>query len=95
MSFVVLAASQLFYSLAMRNSTKSIFQIGLFSNRYLIGAIIAGFILQLAVISIPFLADAFKVTNLSLHDWGIVFALSLAPLLLNELVKLFLRLQDQ
>ena len=95
MSFVVLAASQLFYSLAMRNSTKSIFQIGLFSNRYLIGAIIAGFILQLAVISIPFLADAFKVTNLSLHDWGIVFALSLVPLLLNELVKLFLRLKGQ
>ena len=93
MSFVVLAASQLFYSLAMRNSTKSIFQIGLFSNRYLIGAIMAGFILQLAVISIPFLADAFNVTNLSLHDWGIVFALSLVPLLLNELVKLYLRLK--
>ena len=95
MSFVVLAASQLFYSLAMRNSTKSIFQIGLFSNRYLVGAIITGFILQLAVISIPFLADAFNVTNLNLHDWGIVFALSLVPLVLNELAKLFLRLKGR
>lgn len=95
MSFVVLAASQLFYSLAMRNSIKSIFQIGLFSNRYLIGAIIAGFVLQLAVISIPFLADAFNVINLSLHDWGIVFALSLVPLLLNELVKFFSRMKQQ
>ena len=95
MSFVVLAASQLFYSLGMRNSIKSIFQIGLLSNRYLVGAIIAGFILQLAVISIPFLADAFNVTNLSLHDWGIVFALSLVPLVLNELVKLFLRLKEK
>ncbi len=91
MSFVVLAASQLFYSLAMRNPTKSIFQIGLFSNRYLIGAIIAGFFLQFVVISVPVLADAFNVTNLSVQDWGIVFVLALIPLLITELVKFFSR----
>ncbi|HEY5575447.1 MAG TPA: cation-translocating P-type ATPase, partial [Clostridiaceae bacterium] len=56
MAFVVLATSQLFYSLSMRNATKSIFQIGLFTNKALIGAIIVGFILQIGVISIPFLA---------------------------------------
>src|SRR5690606_22257882 len=67
MSFVVLAASQLFYSLSMRNSTKSIFKIGLFTNKYLLGAIIVGFILQLGVISISVLANAFKVHNLSLY----------------------------
>jgi len=89
MSFVVLAASQLFYSLAMRNPTKSIFQIGLFSNPYLIGAIIAGFFLQFVVISVPFLANAFNVTNLSLHDWGIVFVLALIPLFITEIVKIF------
>jgi len=91
MSFVVLAASQLFYSLSMRNSIKSIFKIGLFSNMYLIGAIIAGFILQLGVISIPFLANAFKVHNLSLRDWGIVIAFALVPLMVNEIIKVFMR----
>ena len=94
MSFVVLAASQLFYSLAMRNPTKSIFQIGLFSNRYLIGAILAGFILQFGVISIPFLADAFNVTNLSLSDWGLVLAFSLIPLTIYEIFKVFLRMTN-
>ena len=88
MSFVVLAASQLLYSLSMRSATKSIFKVGLFSNMYLIGAIIAGFILQLGVISIPFLANAFKVHNLSLMDWGIVILFALVPLTVNELFKL-------
>lgn len=91
MAFVVLAASQLFYSLTMRHATKSILQIGLFSNMYLIGAIIAGFILQFGVISVPFLANAFNVTNLSLKDWGLVIGFALVPLLVNEIIKLFLR----
>lgn len=88
MAFVVLAASQLFYSLSMRNDKKTIFKIGFFSNKYLIGSIILGLLLQLGVISIPFLARAFKVVNLSLSDWGIVFALAVIPLVLRELGKL-------
>lgn len=89
MAFVVLAGSQLFYSLTIRSSSKSIFQIGVFSNKYLIGSIIIGFVLQLGVISIPFLAEAFKVHNLSLRDWGIVILFALIPLVVNEIIKLF------
>ncbi|WP_303740783.1 cation-translocating P-type ATPase [Lutispora saccharofermentans] len=91
MSFVVLAGTQLFYSLSMRNSTKSILRIGLFSNMYLIGAIIVGFILQFGVISIPFLANAFSVHNLSLRDWGLVILFALVPLIVNEIIKMFMR----
>lgn len=94
MAFVVLAASQLFYSLTMRNATKSIFQVGLFSNKYLVGAIIVGFILQLGVISVPFLAEAFQVTMLSLRDWGLVIAFAIVPLLVNEIVKFFMRQKE-
>ena len=95
MAFVVLAAAQLFYSLSMRSATKSIFQVGLFTNKPLIGAIIAGFVLQLGVISIPFLASAFKVQNLSLQDWGLVFGFALIPLTVNELIKVGLRLKEK
>ncbi|WIV13799.1 cation-translocating P-type ATPase [Proteiniborus sp. MB09-C3] len=95
MSFVVLAASQLFYSLTMRNSTKSIFQIGLFSNMYLIGAIIIGFILQFGVISVPFFANVFEVHNLSLGDWGLVIIFALVPLIVNEIIKAFMRLKEK
>lgn len=95
MAFVVLAASQLFYSLTVRNARKSIFQIGLFSNLYLIGSIIIGFLLQIAVISVPFLANAFKVHNLSLSDWGLVIIFALIPLFVNELIKVFMRTGDR
>ncbi|WMJ90496.1 cation-translocating P-type ATPase [Anaerocolumna sp. MB42-C2] len=95
MAFVVLAASQLFYSLTIRNAAKSIFQVGLFTNRYLIVSIIVGFILQLGVISIPFLASAFKVHNLSLRDWGIVILFALVPLAVNEIIKLVARIAER
>lgn len=95
MAFVVLAASQLFYSLSMRSPSKSIFQIGIFTNKWLIGAIVIGLMLQLAVISIPLLASAFKVQNLSFADWGLVFVLGLIPLLINEIVKIFVRLNNK
>ncbi|MBP1990487.1 calcium-translocating P-type ATPase, PMCA-type [Paenibacillus eucommiae] len=92
MAFVVLAASQLFYSLSMRSMTKSIFQVGLFSNKLLIGAVILGLALQFAVITIPVLAEAFKVHNLGLNDWGLVIVLALIPLAINEVIKLVGRL---
>lgn len=94
MAFVVLAASQLFYSLSMRNATKSIFQIGLFTNMKLIWSIIIGFILQFAVISIPPLATAFGVHNLPLQDWGVVIIFALIPLFVNEIIKMFARKKE-
>lgn len=92
MAFVVLAASQLFYSFAKRSSTKSIFQVGLFSNKLLVGAVLAGLGLQFISITVPFLAKAFNVQNLSLADWGLVIGLALIPLIINEIIKLFMRL---
>jgi Ca2+-transporting ATPase len=91
MYFVVIVASQLFYSLSMRNATKSIFQIGFFTNMKLIGAIIVGFILQFGVITIPAFARAFKVHTLSLYDWCLVIAFALVPFLVNELLKVFMK----
>ena len=40
MAFMVLVMCQLFFSLSVRSTTKSIFKLGIFTNKYLIGAII-------------------------------------------------------
>ncbi|WP_350561704.1 cation-translocating P-type ATPase [Psychrobacter sp. CAL346-MNA-CIBAN-0220] len=90
MTFLVLASSQLFYSFAMRHGSKSIFKIGLFSNPYLVAAVIFGLALQIVIISVPLLANAFKVQPLSIQDWLIVLGLSLIPFVLKELSKLFI-----
>ena len=91
MAFVVLSVSQLVHSLNMRNEKKSIFQIGLFSNKYLIGSIIFGILLQDFIITIPILAKVFSVHDLSLMDWGFVTIISLMPLFFNEIAKIFKR----
>lgn len=95
MAFVVLSVSQLFYSLAMRNETKSLFQVGVFKNKWLICSVLLGILLQLAIITIPFTASVFKVYPLTLTDWGIVILISLIPFVINEIIKIFFRMKDK
>lgn len=90
-AFVVLSGTQLIHSLNMRSSDKSIFKIGLFSNMYLIYAMVVGISLQMAVIYIPPIARMFNVIPLTLADWGLVIVLSLIPLVINEIIKLFIK----
>jgi len=91
MAFMVLVVCQLFYSLAVRNSIKSIFKIGVFSNKYLIASIVLGVLLQLIVIGIPAMQRAFNLQMLDLRGWIMVIFLGLVPLLLNEFFKIFIR----
>jgi len=91
MAFMVLVMCQLFFSLAVRNSTKSIFQIGVFSNKYLVGAILLGISLQLVVIGIPVMQRAFHLQMLDLGGWITAISLGLVPLMFNEILKIFLR----
>jgi Ca2+-transporting ATPase len=91
MAFMVLVMCQLFFSLAVRNHSKSIFQIGIFSNKYLVGAIVLGVLLQLIVIGIPVMQRAFHLQMLDLGGWLIAISLGLVPLFINEIVKIFIR----
>lgn len=95
MAFVVLSVSQLFYSLSMRNESKSLFQVGVFKNKWLIASLLFGILLQFAIISIPFTANIFKVYSLDFKDWGLVILISLIPFVVNEIVKIFFRLKDR
>ena len=91
MAFIVLTFSQLFYSLSMRNSKKNIFEVGFFGNMFLIISIIISIILQVLLISIPPIAEMFKVTALDPSHWGIVIGLSLIPFAINEIIKVVTR----
>lgn len=89
LAFIVLIACQLFYSLSVRNVKKSVFKIGLFSNKYLIGAIVLGLVLQLGVMFIPFLRDAFGLVMLDSRGWTIAIIAGIVPFVLSEVMKLF------
>ena len=92
MAFVVLSVSQLFHSFNMRHPEKSIFQIGLFTNKFLIGSVILGILLQEMVITIPVLRNIFDVFDLNSTDWLIVAAISIMPLVITEVIKAIKRI---
>ena len=86
-AFVVLSCSQLFHAFNCRSTTQSIFKLGVYSNIKLVYAVTLSFLLQFAVVSIPFLQRVFKAESLSTVDWLIVLALSSFPLWAMEVVK--------
>lgn len=88
MTFAVLSLSQLVHSFNLR-SEHSIFHTGIFGNMKLVGAFILGTVMQVSVISIPFLSDIFKTIPLNSTQWLIVGILSIMPLIIVEIEKLF------
>ncbi|MFD1927743.1 cation-translocating P-type ATPase [Sporosarcina siberiensis] len=89
MAFLALSFSQLMHSLNFRSMNHSIFKAGIFKNKFLIYSILLGVGLQVAIVSIGPLAKLFSVHSLGLMDWTLIAGLSLLPLIVNELVKLF------
>ena len=88
MTFAVLSMSQLVHSFNLR-SEKSLFKTGISGNPKLIFAFMAGMVMQISVISVPFLAEIFKAVPLTAFQWLIVAGLSLIPLLVVETEKKF------
>lgn len=88
MAFATLGLIQLTHSLNVRSNDKSLFRIGVFSNKYLNGAIVISAVLQLAVIIVPFFNSIFKVTPLNWEQWLIVCAAALAIIPIVEIAKL-------
>ena len=87
MAFITLSISQLFHSLNLRNNHKSIFQIGLFTNKYLVGSILLGLCIQIALVNIPVFNEIFEINVLTIKDWLFILTLSLLPVIFNELYK--------
>ncbi len=76
MVFTVLCLTQLGHVLAIRSERESLFRIGLFSNKYLLGAVISTFILQMATIYVPVLNRIFKTEPLSANELAATLAMS-------------------
>lgn len=91
LAFLTIIVSQLFYSFSFRHEHKSIFKVGLLSNKYLVGAVILGFGLQLLVLYLPFMREAFKLHPIGIYDWIMVIVLGTAPLAVSEVIKVFRR----
>lgn len=75
--FTVLCFSQMGHVFAIRSQHFYLFQQGLFSNRLLVGAVVLTFVLQLALLYIPFFQDIFHIQALTLNELGMCILVSL------------------
>ncbi|MFY9125713.1 MAG: calcium-transporting P-type ATPase, PMR1-type [Defluviitoga tunisiensis] len=91
MTFMTLVFSQLFHALNARSNKESLFKINFFSNKFLIGSIGIGILLQLTL-DTPFLSKIFEISVLNMNQWLWVLALSFVFVILVEIEKIFLRL---
>ncbi len=85
--FTILCFCQLWHVLAIRSDTRSLFKIGLGSNRILTGAVILTVLLQLAIIYLPFLNVFFHTAPLTATEILIAFVVSSIPFWAVELEK--------
>ena len=90
MAFTTLVFFSLFNVFNARSDERSAF-VGMFSNRWLWGAVLLSLLLQAAVIYIPFLQQAFSTVSLSLGDWLRCTAVASSVLWLRELSKVVTR----
>ena len=88
MAFISLGMLELIHSFNVK-SEESIFKVGLFENKYLVGAFLLGTVLQLGIVFVPSLAEIFKLTQLNTTQWLITIAISIAPIIIVELQKKF------
>lgn len=94
--FIALSLMQLLNLFNMRSLKKSIFKIGVFTNRQVNYAFGISILLLLAVVYIPFIAKLFEFVPLAVSEIVMLFVISLSIILLGETMKLLQRskLQD-
>ena len=94
MGFTILVFAQLFNAIASRSARQSAF-VGLFSNKWLWGAIGLSVVLQLVVIYVPFLNSAFGTTPLGPWAWVECICLAAVVLIASEIYKAIMRAIDR
>ena len=86
MAFLAIGFLELIHSFNVKNE-KSIFEAGIFENKYLVGSFVLGIFIQAIVVVVPTFANVFEVVPLDLTQWIITVAISILPVPVIELQK--------
>lgn len=71
-AFATLVFAQLFFVFQCRAEQRVIFQIDLLGNKYLLGAVLISAVMQILVMTVPWLQSIFYTTALREQDWLII-----------------------
>lgn len=86
MAFLTLGILELVHSFNIK-SEESIFKIGIFENKYLVGALVLGVILQVIVVVVSPLAQVFSLVPLTGMQWLYTILIAVAPIPIVEIQK--------
>ena len=86
MAFLTLGILELVHSFNIK-SEESIFKIGIFENKYLVGALVLGVILQVIVVVVSPLAQVFSLVPLTGIQWLYTILIAVAPIPIVEIQK--------
>lgn len=95
LAFSVLAITELFHAIGMRDVDTSIFKFKLFDNKTMILAFVVGLLAQLAVTEIPFLTTLFDTVSLSVVEWVGIILVSMIPLVMHEIIVVVKKLSTK
>lgn len=85
--FAALGIDSLFYIFSCRSLRLSIFKIKFWSNKWLLGAVGFGMLMNILPIYIPITQRLFKFTPLTGLDWILLFGLAFIAIISIEIVK--------
>ena len=91
MAFVTLSLCELFRAFTCRSERLSLFRIGIFSNPYLVAAVVLSVVMLAVTVFVPVLNPIFNTQPLGVTEWAVVIGLALIPAVAEELTKLWLR----
>lgn len=86
MAFLTLGILELVHSFNIK-SEESIFKIGVLENKYLVGALVLGVILQVIVVVVSPLAQVFSLVPLTGMQWLYTILIAVAPIPIVEIQK--------
>ncbi len=85
--FALMCVDSLIFAFSVRSFKRTIFRKDIFSNRYLVGAVIIAAVLLIGAVYLPSLQKLLATQPLALTEWLIIFGISLIEILLIEFSK--------
>jgi Ca2+-transporting ATPase len=93
MAFVAIGLLELVHSFNIRTD-KSLFEVGILKNKYLVGSFILGAFMQIIVVAVPALASIFELVSLNGIQWLCTILISILPIPIMELQKKINKIQS-
>ncbi|MBN1963957.1 MAG: cation-translocating P-type ATPase, partial [Anaerolineae bacterium] len=90
-AFTTLVVAELLRAFTARSERYNVWQIGIFSNKWMVYAVGLSFVLLLAVIYLPFLQPIFDTQPLDLQHWLLILPFILLPSIAAEIAKFMLK----